>query len=164
MSNRLATIGPIAALACAATLGALVIQRRARHDIPVILDPGHPADGGGAACLAMVLAYQGHPAPLADIRAAIVAEQGGADPLQMIHYAEAHGLVGRGQTVAIPGDLAKLPRATILHLRDASFVLLDRIGTSMVTVIDPAQGRRTLTVDELGSRSDGLALTFAPRR
>jgi hypothetical protein len=38
-------------------------HRRDRIDVPVITDAG-ATDGGGTACLAMVLAYHGHPAPL----------------------------------------------------------------------------------------------------
>jgi ATP-binding cassette, subfamily B, bacterial len=165
MSNPLVTIGPVVALACAAVLGALVIQRHRREEMPVIVDPDQQIDGGGAASLAIVLAYHGRPVGLAEIRAGIVdAESGGTDALRMVRFAEGHGLVGRGVTIAIPGDLVKMPRGTILHFRDARFVVLEKATDSAITVIDPAVGRRTMSAEEIGASADGVAITFERRR
>ena len=50
----------------------------------------------GAACLAMVLGYHGHPAALGEVREATDTGRGGVDALHIVQAAAHFGLIARG--------------------------------------------------------------------
>ena len=114
----------------------------------------------GAACLAMVLAYNGKVLSLDRVRAAAGTNRG-TDALGIVRAAEQFGLRGRGVRVEI-GDLRHLPPATILHWVFNHFVVLDRVRRNGIDIVDPAAGRRRIPTDKLRRYFTGVAVTFEP--
>ncbi len=115
----------------------------------------------GAACLAMVLAYYGKHVPLSEIREVTGVNRDGVDCLTLLKAGRWYGLQGRGMKL----DLEALPfmeRGTILHWDFSHFVVFDRLRKGGVEIIDPASGRRVVTMDEFSKSFTGVALIFKP--
>jgi ABC-type bacteriocin/lantibiotic exporter with double-glycine peptidase domain len=115
----------------------------------------------GAACLAMVLDRFGRSTTLAETRAACAVGRDGVDARTMIATAAVFGLRGRGFFVDLVG-LGRLDRPAVLHWDHDHFVVLERLGARRARIVDPASGRRVVTIDELARRFTGVAITFAP--
>jgi ATP-binding cassette, subfamily B, bacterial len=115
----------------------------------------------GAACLAMVLAFFGKTVRLDDLRASLGAGREGTTALSMLNVARQHGLRGRGVRVEIE-DLKYLQPGCILHWDFSHFVVLERVGGRGVQIIDPAYGRRAVTMSELQRSLTGVVLVFEP--
>jgi ATP-binding cassette subfamily B protein len=114
----------------------------------------------GAACLAMVAGFHGHAITLDQGRSAAGANRG-TDALSIMRGAEQLGLRARGVRIEL-ADLRHLPRGSILHWDFNHFVVLDRVRRSTVDIVDPALGRRTLALEQVGKHFTGVALTFEP--
>src|SRR5262249_30073920 len=113
----------------------------------------------GAACLAMVLAYHGSEVPLADVRRSLGAGRDGADASAILGAAETFGLRGRGLQLEIE-DLRHLAPASIVHWELDHFVVFERVTEEGAELVDPARGRRSVTVAELRRSFTGIALSF----
>src|SRR5690606_16342385 len=61
-----------------------------------------------------------------------------------------------------PDDLAYLAPGSILHWEFNHFVILERARRHAVDLIDPAVGRRRVTMGEFRKSFTGVALTFEP--
>jgi ATP-binding cassette, subfamily B, bacterial len=115
----------------------------------------------GAASLAMVLAFHGHHAPLSELRLACGISRSGADALAIARAARGYGLAAQGVRV----EMEQLPQLTvpaILHWDFDHFLVLERVTSTHAVLVDPASGRRTLPLDEMGRHFTGVALMFAP--
>ena len=115
----------------------------------------------GAACLTMVLAFQGRRTSLDDVREVLGPGRDGVTALGIIHAADYFGLRGRGVHAEID-ELDLLGRGAILHWRFSHFVVLDRVRRDGVDIVDPAIGRRRVSFDEFSRSFTGVALTFEP--
>ena len=116
----------------------------------------------GAACLAMVLAHLGRPVPIDRVQEAIgVADRNGSDGAAILRGAEAFGLRGRGVSLEVDA-LEHLPRAAILHWGFNHWVVFDRLVRGGVKLVDPAGGRRHVTLDRFRRSFTGIALLFEP--
>ncbi|HVP65976.1 MAG TPA: peptidase domain-containing ABC transporter [Anaeromyxobacteraceae bacterium] len=115
----------------------------------------------GAACLAMVLAYHGHNAPLPEVRQRCGVSRSGADALAIARAARRYGLEADGVKVEM-GQLGELPLPAILHWDFEHFVVLESLERDRVTIVDPATGRRRLSLEEMGRHFTGIALVLAP--
>src|SRR5678816_4214729 len=62
---------------------------------------------------------------------------------------------------AEPGDLRELPLPAILHWELNHFVVLERLGRRRAVVVDPARGRRSVSVANLRRSFTGIVLTFS---
>jgi ABC-type bacteriocin/lantibiotic exporter with double-glycine peptidase domain len=60
------------------------------------------------------------------------------------------------------GQLRGLPLPAILHWDFNHFVVLDRVGRTKVLLTDPARGRRSLGLEEVGRHLTGVALVLSP--
>lgn len=114
----------------------------------------------GAACLAMTLAFHGKRITLDEARIATGVNRG-TDALSIMQGAETFGLRGRGVRLDLD-SLHYLPTGSILHWGLNHFVVLDRIGRTSVDVVDPAYGRRNLSLETFGKQFTGVALVFEP--
>jgi ABC-type bacteriocin/lantibiotic exporter with double-glycine peptidase domain len=114
----------------------------------------------GAACLAMVAGYHGNAITLDQART-VAGRNRGTDALSIMQGAEQIGLRARGVRIELP-ELRHLPRGSILHWDFSHFVVLDRVHGSSVDVVDPAFGRRALSIEQLGRHFTGVALVFEP--
>ncbi|MGZ3441172.1 MAG: cysteine peptidase family C39 domain-containing protein, partial [Polyangia bacterium] len=115
----------------------------------------------GAACLVMVLRYHGREVRLDEVRDVVGVWRDGLSALAILRGAQRLGLRGRGIRVE-PEELAFLPAGTILHWELNHFVVLDRFVRRGVEIVDPALGRRTITMEELGKAFTGVAVLLEP--
>ncbi|MEZ4238066.1 MAG: peptidase domain-containing ABC transporter [Myxococcota bacterium] len=142
-----------------AVLRALQVPTRRRRTpfVPQLL----PADCG-AACLAMVLGHHGEPARLDEVREQVDGGRDGTTAFQLLEGARTFGLRARGLRLADPADLQFLQRPAILHWEMRHFVVFDGLERGGVAVLDPAVGRRWLSLAEFGQAFTGIALVFEP--
>lgn len=115
----------------------------------------------GAACLAMVLAYHGRQVPLDELRQMTGTDRDGVDALAMTQAAQRYGLRARGVAADLD-DLQHLPPATILHWEFTHFVVFERLRRNGVQVMDPAMGRRRLSMEVFRRSYTGVGITFEP--
>jgi ABC-type bacteriocin/lantibiotic exporter with double-glycine peptidase domain len=115
----------------------------------------------GAASLSMVLAYHGHHAPLSEVRQACGITRSGADALSIVRAARAYGLTAQGMRVEME-HLRQLAVPAILHWDFDHFLVLERVTATHAILVDPASGRRVMTLDEVGRHFTGVALQLAP--
>jgi ATP-binding cassette subfamily B protein len=139
-------------------LGALRERMRTR-ELPVITQVS--AAECGAACLAMVLGMYGKRCSLEQIRQDVGCNRDGASAHAILEAARRHGLRGRGIKLE-PEDLRLVPRGTILHWEFAHFVVLERVRGERIEIIDPAYGRRSVSLAEFGDAFTGVALQLEP--
>ena len=115
----------------------------------------------GPACLAMILAFYGKAVRIDDLRASLGGGREGTTALSLLNVAREYGLRGRGVRVEVD-DLKYLPPGCILHWDFSHFVVLERVGGRGVEIIDPAFGRRSVTIAELRRSFTGAALVLEP--
>jgi ABC-type bacteriocin/lantibiotic exporter with double-glycine peptidase domain len=115
----------------------------------------------GAACLTMILAYHGHHAPLAELRQACGISRGGADALALVRAARRYGLEADGVQVEME-QLGELPLPAVLHWDFEHFLVLERLAGKRAILVDPAVGRRAMSLEELGRHFTGIALMLKP--
>jgi ATP-binding cassette subfamily B protein len=127
------------------------------HPIPVVQQLQE--SDCAAACLAMVLAHHGRPVPLGVLQEVIGIDRNGADAASLLHAAGVFGLRGRGLSLEVD-QLDQLPRASILHWGFNHFVVLDRLTPRGADILDPATGRRRVSLARLRGSFTGVALVF----
>ena len=115
----------------------------------------------GAASLAMILAYHGHHAPLSEVRHGLrhLPQRRGraGDRPRGPRY----GLAAQGVRVEME-QVGQLTLPAILHWDFDHFLVLERLTSTHAVLVDPASGRRTITLDEMGRHFTGVALMLAP--
>ena len=114
-----------------------------------------------AACLAMTLAYHGRYVPLKELRDATGAGRDGVDAAGIVAAAGRYGLTARGVRAEI-GDLACLPRGSVLHWNFDHFVVFEKVTRKGVAVVDPALGRRVVPAGAFGRSYTGVAVILEP--
>jgi len=114
-----------------------------------------------AACLAMTLAYHGRHVPLEELRDATGTGRDGVGAPGIVAAARRYGLTARG-VKAGTGDLACLPRGSILHWNFDHFVVFEKVTRKGVTVVDPALGRRFVPAGAFGRSYTGVAIILEP--
>lgn len=130
-----------------------------RRAIPYV--PQMESADCGAACLAMVLSLHGRVTRLEEARVAAGSSRG-TDALALVRAGEQFGLRGRGVRLET-GDLRHLPTGAILHWDFNHFVVLERVRRQTIEIVDPARGRRRITLDRVKRHFTGVALIFEPR-
>ncbi len=116
----------------------------------------------GAACLGMVLRYHGRERPLDELRDSMGADQNGVSALGILRSARSYGLRGRGVQVEDVEDLDLLPSGAIMHWEFNHFVVFDRVDKHGVHILDPAHGRRRVSITEFNEAFTGVALLLEP--
>jgi ATP-binding cassette subfamily B protein RaxB len=123
----------------------------------------------GLASLAMVADAHGLRIGLAELRRRFPLSLKGAKLSQLINIAQHLGFSTRPLRLDMD-DLGKLSLPCILHWDLNHFVVLRKVGTSKVVIVDPALGERTMSAAEVSDHFTGVALelspaaTFAPRK
>jgi len=115
----------------------------------------------GAACLTMVLGYQGRHVALDDVREVLGPGRDGVTAAGVVHAAEHFGLRARGVRVDLD-ELEFIDRGSILHWRFSHFVVFDRLRGDSVDIVDPGAGRRRVPMEEFSRSFTGVALLFEP--
>jgi ATP-binding cassette subfamily B protein RaxB len=115
----------------------------------------------GLACLAMVAAYHGYRTDLGTLRAKHAVSLKGTTLAALMKTASELTLTPRPVRL----DLEALPRLrlpAILHWDLNHFVVLTKVKRQSAVILDPAFGRRTLTLQEVSSHFTGVALELTP--
>ena len=111
----------------------------------------------GLACLAAISAFHDGEAGLAEIRELAAASGRGETLLELRNLAERIGLSARGVKVEIK-SLAELALPAILHWDMNHFVVLERVTTSGIVVMDPSAGRIVVPWATVDTSFTGVAL------
>lgn len=113
----------------------------------------------GAACLAMVLGFHGKETQLDRVRNELAVGRDGVSARALLECGALHHLRGRGVRIEV-ADFEHLPRGSILHWDFSHFVVFDRLEDDGIQIVDPAYGRRRVTMEDVGKHFTGVALLF----
>jgi ABC-type bacteriocin/lantibiotic exporter with double-glycine peptidase domain len=116
----------------------------------------------GAACLTMVLGYHGKELPLAEVRKITGSGRDGANAEALVAAGRWFGLRGRGVRADTVEALGSLDPGAILHWRFNHFVVLEGLRRDGLHIVDPAGGRRVISLAEARRSFTGVALLFDP--
>lgn len=133
------------------------LSRRSR--LPVVR--ASEASECALACLVMVANHFGHDIDLNGIRQRFSVSLAGTTLRGLMDLAGRFGLATR----ALRADIDALPRLrmpAILHWDLDHFVVLSRMRRRRAVILDPARGRRVLTVSEFSKHFTGVVLELAP--
>ena len=114
-----------------------------------------------AACVGMTLAYHGRYVSLEDLREATGTGRDGTDASGVLAAARRYGLTARAVKADI-GDLACLPRGSVLHWDFDHFIVFEKVTRKGVVVVDPAIGRRAVPAAAFGKSYTGVAIILEP--
>ncbi len=127
--------------------------------VPLILQT--EASECGLACLAMIAKYHGYDTDLAFLRRRYQASLRGMTMAQIVRIGESLQLAHRPLRVEMAG-LTSLQTPAILHWDFNHFVVLVKVGTTKITINDPARGRRDISHAEFSRHFTGIAVEFTP--
>lgn len=115
----------------------------------------------GLACLVMLASAYGSHLDLATLRRRFSISVKGTSLPQILHYAQSLDFSSRPVRLELD-ELKQLRLPCILHWSLNHFVVLEKVGAQKVTILDPAVGRRTLTMDDVSRCFTGVALELTP--
>ncbi len=115
----------------------------------------------GAACLAMSMALHGRTVSAEEVRNATGTGRDGVNAASIIRAARAYDMRARGVKVELDG-IKFLPKGAILHWEFNHFVVFEKLTRGGVVVIDPAAGRRRISLEKFGESFTGVALIVEP--
>lgn len=115
----------------------------------------------GIACLAMITNYYGNDISLREFRQAMPASSEGAKLTDLMQYAQQIGLSCRALKADL-NDIINLRKPCILHWEFSHFVVLTKVKRTSVTILDPAIGKRELSIKEFSQSFTGVCLELSP--
>jgi ATP-binding cassette, subfamily B, bacterial len=130
-----------------------------RRRVPVLLQDS--ATECGAACLAMVLGYFGRDTTIRELRNDMGIGRDGAAMSALAACARAQGLEVNSYK-AEPSALGELTLPMIVHWRFSHYVVVERLGTDTVSIVDPAVGRRKIRRAEFDESFTGVVMCLTP--
>lgn len=113
------------------------------------------------ACLAMVATSHGNDVGLRELRRRHAVSLKGATLSQIMGVAEKMNFTCRPLRLELE-DVRQLQLPCILHWNLNHFVVLSRVGKRGLTVLDPASGKKQLTLEMLSKHFTGIALELTP--
>jgi ATP-binding cassette, subfamily B, bacterial CvaB/MchF/RaxB len=115
----------------------------------------------GLACLAMIAAHHGHRVNIGGLRRRFPISMKGLTLEQLISVASGLHLAPRALRLEL-SELDQLALPAILHWDMVHFVVLEAVGKRTVTILDPATGRRTMSLEKVSRHLTGVALELTP--
>ena len=115
----------------------------------------------GLACLAMVASFHGHQIDLNTLRRDYPISLRGANLQNIMDTAGKLGFNTRPLRLELD-EMTQLSAPCILHWDMNHFVVLQKASEKNITIYDPAQGIRTLSMDEVSTHFTGVALELSP--
>ncbi len=127
------------------------------------LQPIHQAEAAecGIACLAMIANHHGHRLDLATLRRRAGLSVKGSTLTDLMRVAADIGLSARPLRLELD-ELRELRLPAILHWQLNHFVVLERVGRGRATILDPALGRREISIKGVSKTFTGVALELEP--
>lgn len=132
---------------------------RRRRRVPVVLQASRSECG--LACLAMVLDHHGCHVPMPELRAQCPTGRDGLSAGVLSRTAGRFGMTAKGYK-ATPQALAQLPVPLIAHWGSDHFVVIERVTSWAVDVVDPRLGRRRLPIDDAHAGLGRALLSLQP--
>jgi len=123
----------------------------------------HDATDCGAACLAMITAYHGHPVGVARLRDLANVDADGCSMWSLARAAETLGFHARGLQLDFEA-LSGIQVPAIVHWEGFHYIVLYKVARGHVVVSDPAMGRRRISKAEFLAGWTGKALELVPTR
>lgn len=118
----------------------------------------------GAACLAMILNYYGRKTSVSEIYKSTGIGRDGLSALNIVRVARRYGLKVR--TISLEAkeasDFRFVSLPAIVYWEFNHFLVVERWSSSFVDVVDPAAGRRRLTIQEFDTGFTGIAIMLEP--
>ena len=114
----------------------------------------------GAACLAMILNFHGEKVTIQELREACSVGRDGLKALTIADIARRYGLIVRAYSVQV-ADLSQVSLPAILHWGFNHFIVLESVHRNGFVIVDPAAGRRTVSIAEFREFFTGIVLTFS---
>ena len=114
----------------------------------------------GAACLAMVLAYQGKWIPLEEVREACGISRDGSKASYITRAARGYGLKAKAYSAGIDTLRSKVKYPAILYWNYNHFVVLTGFSRDHAFLNDPAQGKVSVPMEEFRKAYTGICLEF----
>jgi ABC-type bacteriocin/lantibiotic exporter with double-glycine peptidase domain len=108
----------------------------------------------------MVLDYYGHRVSVRELRDRMGVGRDGSSAGDIVRVAREVGLSAQGRRCAV-ADLEQLPVPAIAFVRAHHFVVIERVGRRGVVVVDPIDGRATLSAEEFAESFGQVVLLFA---
>lgn len=115
----------------------------------------------GAACLTMILNYYGYQTNLTEMRELYGSSRDGLSARDIAQAARSYGLRVRAVSVSI-SDLRYLSLPAIIHWEFNHFLIIERWSSHSIEVVDPASGRRRLSIAEFDEGFTGVVLMLEP--
>jgi ATP-binding cassette, subfamily B, bacterial CvaB/MchF/RaxB len=118
----------------------------------------------GLACLAMLSSAHGLRVDLSELRQRFSISLKGADLSQLIRHAQALGFACRPLRLELD-EMNQLQLPCMLHWNLNHFVVLTKVTggrDGKLTILDPAVGKRVMTLAEASSHFTGVALEVTP--
>ncbi|APH07158.1 peptidase C39 [Bacillus weihaiensis] len=115
----------------------------------------------GLASLCMVLSFYGNKVPLSELREKYGVPKGGTSLFQIMKIGESYNLDVKGYRVNAP-DLREVILPAIIHWENKHYVVLEKIRKRSAVIVDPANGRTKVSIDELNTKYSGFALVMSP--
>ena len=125
----------------------------------------------GAACLAMLLSYYNRLTTISEIREQCGIGRDGLTALSIVKAARKYGMRVRALSLQNSdpedndlqnSDFRYVPLPAIVHWEFNHFVVVERWSGRYVDIVDPAAGRRRLTLKEFGDCFTGVVITMEP--
>lgn len=130
-----------------------------RNGVPVVLQ----SEGAecGLACLAVIAGYYGHRTDVSNLRGRWRVSLKGVTLAQIMRMSQELHLAPRALRLELE-QLGALRLPAILHWNLDHFVVLERVSSRHAWIVDPAVGRRRLSLAEVSRLFTGVALELTP--
>jgi len=117
----------------------------------------------GLACLAMIVYYHGHRIDINTIRQQYPVSLKGADLQSLMSTAENLQLNSRALRLEVE-ELKQLKLPCILHWNMNHFVVLKKVTSNEVIIIDPSLGEKKYSEEQLAKYFTGIVLELTPSK
>lgn len=115
----------------------------------------------GYACLAMVLSHLGRATEVRELSAYKPISANGLSLMDLYDVAVDYGLAVQAYRFD-PSHLSEVKKGSILHFGGAHFVVFEKVSRGYISILDPATGRRRVSMDTFRSAISGFLLEFSP--
>lgn len=116
----------------------------------------------GTACLAMILNYYGYATSISEVQEHCGVGRDGLTALEIVKSARLYGLRVRTVSVTLD-DFRYVTLPAIVHWEFNHFLIVERRTSNAMYVVDPALGRRKLSLEEFDEGFTGVAIMLEPR-
>lgn len=112
----------------------------------------------GIAVVAMILQYLGLTTTLLDLEQRYGVPRGGTSFSNLVSILNDYGIKCKGVRVRNVKDFGSLHMPAVCHWNGDHFVVLEKYGRGIFTVVDPAQGRLKYSKQEFEDSFSGMAI------